>query len=185
MREALGVDVELRLDANRAWAWDEAVRFAAAVRGADIAYIEEPLRQNSRLPEFAAKTGLSVGLDETLEDTPSAVWTSFAGIKAVVIKPALLGLVRSVRLARRMTDKGVLAVVSSAFESGVGMMALAQWASAFCGADVAVGLDTYRWLSRDVLEPRLDLLRTPVDVTGFTWHRYSVNKQMLHDVHHG
>ncbi len=48
-------------------------------------------------------------------------------------------------------------VLSGAYESGVGTAAIANYAAAWSGADVPVGLDTYAWLQQDVLEARLPL----------------------------
>ena len=46
-------------------------------------------------------------------------------------------------------------MVSSCFESGVGLLALAEFAWASTGDAVPAGLDTYRWLGADVVEPRI------------------------------
>ena len=53
-------------------------------------------------------------------------------------------------------------VVSSTFESGVGMRHLVALAAAL--GDTPAGLDTYRWLADDVLERRLSLAGPTVNV---------------------
>jgi O-succinylbenzoate synthase len=184
-RELLGTTVELRLDANRAWSWDDAVRFATLSKPADLSYIEEPLKLNERLPELAAKSGLPLALDETVVDTPSSVWLGFEGVKAVVLKPTLLGgLGRTARLARRASERGWQSVISSSFESGVALTALVQLAAAV-GGGAAAGCDTYRWLKDDTVRPRLPLDRPVVDASALTWNTLRVNESLLHDVRHG
>ncbi|HIP63982.1 MAG TPA: hypothetical protein EYH10_01795, partial [Deltaproteobacteria bacterium] len=42
-RKILGNEIALRLDANRAWEWEDAVKFAEAVQDFNIEYCEEPL----------------------------------------------------------------------------------------------------------------------------------------------
>jgi len=42
-------------------------------------------------------------------------------------------------------------VISAAFESGVGIGKLAHFTAAYCRPNEPVGLDTYAWLSDDVL----------------------------------
>lgn len=160
-------DVALRLDANRAWTMEEAGRFAAGIDGVPIAYIEEPLRDPSRLPAFADGTDVPVALDETIQeggrlaDHPYAV--------AAVIKPALVGgIAATQQLAQQAAQAGVHLVISSAFESGIGLRGLVALAATMGRADVPMGLDTYRRLQADVVWPRLPLNGPVVDVPALT-----------------
>jgi len=50
VRDALGEDAALRLDANRAWSFEEAVTFADQLRDDAVAYVEEPLSEPERIP---------------------------------------------------------------------------------------------------------------------------------------
>ena len=166
-------DVALRADANRAWSWDEAARFADAVQPLALEYVEEPLADASLLERLCRETGLPIALDESLaaaamatDDVPG--WTA-----AVVLKPTLLGgLARSVRLARAAQAVGAQAVWSSAFESGVALRGLVAGAAA-TGAAPA-GLDPYRRLAADVLAPRLPLEWPTVEVENVLGSGYAV-----------
>jgi O-succinylbenzoate synthase len=64
--EALGGGVSLRLDANRAWGYGEALEFAREISGTRIEYVEEPLSAPARLGELRREWGLPVALDESL-----------------------------------------------------------------------------------------------------------------------
>lgn len=155
--EALG-SVSLRLDANRAWSIEEALDFARGVEGVEVEYIEEPLAEPELLPRFAAKSGLPVALDESLAGMPAAALKDHGYASAVVLKPTLLGgISRSLALAARADDLGMKAVVSSAFESGIGTLGLAALAAALPGDGAPAGLDTYRRLGADALRPPLEL----------------------------
>ncbi|WP_412063553.1 o-succinylbenzoate synthase [Rubrivirga sp. IMCC45206] len=160
VRKALPDAVALRLDANRAWGWDDAVRFAEGVRGLALDYIEEPLRDASRLPELWHDTGLPVAVDESVQEgAPIRGWAT-----AAVLKPTLVGGIgATIRRATEARLVGVRPVLSAAFESGVGLRGIAALAAA-TGAEPA-GLDTYRWLAADVLGP-LPFDRPRVDVAG-------------------
>lgn len=149
--------VSIRLDANRAWSVEEATAFADGIRGVEIEYLEEPLREATQLQEWAETTGVPVALDETTREmTPDAlVGQTFAS--AFVVKPTLIGLSRTVRLARAVAAAGVDLVISSAYESGVGLTGLAVLAASIGDRDVPAGLDTYRRLQSDVVQPRLDI----------------------------
>jgi len=162
VRDAAG-DVALRLDANRAWPMGAARRFAAGIDGVAIAYIEEPLRDPRSLPAFAAETGLPVALDETIQDGAALADHPYAA--AAVIKPALVGGIHATQqLAQQAASAGIQLVLSSAFESGIGLRGLVALAAATGPADVPMGLDTYRRIRADVVQPRLPLHGPTVDV---------------------
>ena len=158
VRAALPDAVALRLDANRAWDWDTAVRWAEGVEGLAIDYVEEPLAEPDRLPELWHDTGLPLAVDESVQEGREIRgWAS-----AAVLKPTLVGgLSATLRLAAEARAVGVRPVLSAAFESGVGLRGIAALAAA-TGAEPA-GLDTYRWLRADVTGP-LPFDRPSIDV---------------------
>jgi O-succinylbenzoate synthase len=163
VREILGGDVSLRLDANRAWGFDEALEFARGISGVRVEYVEEPLAAPGRLAELAREWGLPVALDETLVGMKPEELGRHAYARAAVLKPTLLGGVsRALDLAERAAGLGMAAVLSSSYESGVGIGALVGLAAAV--GEVPVGLDTYRALAGDVINPPLPLPAPAVDV---------------------
>ena len=168
VRSALPVSVALRLDANRAWSWEEAVEFASAVAGLALDYVEEPLTEPERLPELWHDTGLPVAVDESMQEGRAIRgWAT-----AAVLKPTLVGgVAATLRLAAQARAVGVRPVLSAAFESGVGLRGVAALAAA-AGAEPA-GLDTYRWLAADVLGP-LPFSRPRVDVPALFAHSLEV-----------
>ncbi len=155
----------LRLDANRAWDLPTALAFAGRLEDVPIAYLEEPLARPEDLPAFLERTALPVALDETLQALSPDDLERYRGVRAVVLKPTLLGgghvLRRWVEAARAA---GSQPVFSAAFEAGVGMRGLVALASALGDPDLPAGLDTYRALAADVLAPRLPVERPVVDV---------------------
>lgn len=174
LRAALGPDVALRLDANRAWAWDDAVAFGRALAGVQVEYVEEPLAAPERLAEWAGATGLPFALDESL--LACAPGDEPAGAAAYVLKPTLLGGIEAARAwASRAAVQGAAAVVSSCFESGVGTRALALLACELGGAPA--GLEPYARLARDVVEPPLPL-SARVDVDAWSAPR-AVRMELL------
>jgi o-succinylbenzoate synthase len=163
MGEILGDGVSLRLDANRAWSYEEALRFAEGISGVRIAYVEEPLAEPSRLADLARGWGLPVALDESLVGMPPGDLAGHPYAGAVVLKPTLLGGVsRALRFANEAKALGMAPVVSSSYEAGVGTGALVALAAAVGGEPA--GLDTYRALAEDVIESPLSLPAPTVDV---------------------
>jgi O-succinylbenzoate synthase len=162
--EELGEGVSLRVDANRAWDYEEAAEFVGGTAGVRFEYVEEPLADPARLPELVREFGVPVALDESLVGMePEKVEETFA--VAFVLKPTLLGgISRMLRVAGQALRLGVTPVVSSAYESGVGMAALVALAAGIGDRPVPAGLDTYRAMAEDVLETPLKLPAPDVDV---------------------
>lgn len=69
-----------------------------------------------------------------------------------MLKPTLLGsLAHCEALVTRARELRLKVIVSSCFESGVGLGQLARLAGEWA-PDQAPGLDTRRWLARDLLD---------------------------------
>jgi O-succinylbenzoate synthase len=161
--EELGNGISLRLDANRAWGYEEAAEFSDDA--APFEYVEEPLADPARLPRLVEEFGVPVALDESLVGMEPEELEEHRYARAVVLKPTLLGgISRTLRLAERALSLGVTPVVSSAYESGVGTAALVALAAGIGDRAVPAGLDTYRMMGEDVLETPLDLPAPSVGV---------------------
>ena len=184
LREELGDDVSLRLDANRAWGFDDARRFLCAVEDAGIAYVEEPISDPRRLADLADETGAPVALDESLATLQPQALDRHRYARAVILKPTLLGgLHRTLRFAREAARLGIGQVVSSAYESGVGTASLVALAAGVGDGPVPAGLDTYRRLAGDVLLSRLGLPAPEVDVRGVIRAARDVDVRRLELLH--
>ena len=75
-----------------------------------------------------------------------------------VISPGLPSIAQRVRYLQPMLGIGARLVLSSAYESGIGLRHVARIAKQLT-PDHAAGLDTYHWFNGDTL-------RAPLDVTG-------------------
>lgn len=135
----------LRLDANRAWTEAEARTFLQGIADVDYEYLEEPVRTRTELRNLLPDARLA--LDETLREISPLELFDWSGIRAVILKPTLLGgLAISDAFARAAAEIGAVPVVSSSFESGVGLAALARFAASLSANPEPAGLDTGRWL---------------------------------------
>jgi o-succinylbenzoate synthase len=156
--EQLPEACRLRLDANRAWTLADAVWFCCETASPRIDYIEEPVRDTEDLYEFMGESPIPAAIDETLMEQGGRALREFEGIAAAVLKPTLLGgLLAALSLAEAAWQNGVQPVISATFESGIGTAALAHLAAVVQAPETAAGLDTYRWLSEDLIDPPLDL----------------------------
>jgi len=136
----------IRLDANRMWDFEDAVRVVAELDPELIDFIEEPLFDSSLLSDLYQATGAPLGLDESLSsysDAMSLVSSPPPWLSHLVLKPSIrFGYARSFSLASEAVAKGIRCVVSSAYESPIGMAGLVRLASTTPFRDQAAGLGT-------------------------------------------
>ena len=160
-RKILGDEIPLRLDANRAWEWEDAVKFAEAVQDFNIEYCEEPLLDSNKLEQLHLQTGMPLALDETLWYAPTpksdapVKHVSLFGIRALILKPGILGGWNNTKIWIEYAQKyGIHCVLSSCFESGLGLNWIAFMANELLSEQFTAGLDTSKWFEQDLIEPR-------------------------------
>jgi O-succinylbenzoate synthase len=155
VRELLSArrDVRFRLDPNRRWTPETLVSVFQKLPEDSLDYIEEPLPDPEQYSGVWDRMPVPIGLDESLLEGVRAEIAAHPHVKALVIKPTLMGNAADrapwIRLA---AESGKQVVWSSCFESGVGLWHLARLASETGGA--ASGLDTGRVFLEDLVEPR-------------------------------
>ena len=137
-------ELQLRLDANRAWTPQKARQFAKYVHPdhrSRIAFLEEPCRTRADSLAFAQETGIAIAWDESLREADFA-FAAEAGVNAVVIKPMLTGALEKVcEQVQAAHALGMTAVISSSIESSLGLTQLARIA-AWLTPQTIPGLDT-------------------------------------------
>ncbi|KAJ9163450.1 hypothetical protein P3X46_023117 [Hevea brasiliensis] len=181
VRKKVGRQIELRVDANRNWSYEEAIRFGSLVKDCDLQYIEEPVKDEDDIIKYCKESGLPVALDETIDnfcENPLDMLVKYAhpGIVAVVIKPSVVGgFERAALIAQWAHQQGKMAVVSAAFESGLSLLTYIQFSyylelqnADICRVmnyklrpSVAHGLGTYQWLKQDITTKTLGIHRDP------------------------
>ncbi|NYI89176.1 O-succinylbenzoate synthase [Amycolatopsis endophytica] len=160
VRDALGSNGAIRVDANAAWDVDTAVK---AVRELDKAaggleYVEQPCPSIDELAAVRRKTDVRIAADESIRRAEDPLRVAVANAADVaVIKVAPLG---GVRRALQVAEAcGLPCVVSSAVETSVGLAAGLALAGALPELDFACGLGTMSLLTSDTTSAAL----SPVD----------------------
>ncbi len=160
----LGRDVMLRLDANQAWKLEEALEFCTQVGADNIEYIEEPVTAVKDQAEFIKASPIPLALDETLAENDISQ-INLNGVKAMVLKPAVLGgFVATTELINIAKENGILPVLSSTFESGIGVRAIALFAAKMGLVYIPAGLDTLKWFGEDVLKEKVQIENGSIDI---------------------
>jgi o-succinylbenzoate synthase len=151
VRDALGPEGRIRVDANGAWDVETAVlaigRLDTAAGG--LEYVEQPCRTLDELREVRRRVRVPLAADESVRTAADPV--RVAGLDAadiVVVKVQPLG---GVRRALEVVDAaGLPAVVSSALETSVGLAAGVALAAALPELPFDCGLGTATLLGNDV-----------------------------------
>ncbi len=147
----------LRLDANRQWDINQAVELGNEIGCAAVEYIEEPFNDLTKLEEFLMKTTIPVALDESLLKMKIQDVNALPGVDVLILKPTMLGGIEKtwqwIQQAQRLA---IRTIVSSSFESGVGISFLANLAA--CSHLLhPVGLDTLKYFKEDLLQYPIEL----------------------------
>jgi L-alanine-DL-glutamate epimerase-like enolase superfamily enzyme len=127
VRAAVGPDVRLRLDANGAWDLETAADRLEAVARFGLEYVEQPLAGDdpSALAELRRRVRVPVAADEAVASPRVARQLLDAdAVDVLVVKPVRVGgPVAASEIAELAAERGVPVVISSLFETGVGIAA--------------------------------------------------------------
>lgn len=155
-------EIELRLDANGAFAYGEALYKLELLSQYAIHSIEQPIKagQWSYMATLCRESPLPIALDEEL------IGISEPGMKGhmlnvvrpayIVLKPSLHGGMQGCReWVEAARDRGIGSWMTSALESNVGLQAIAQFAAHVYGSPVrmAQGLGTGQLFTDNIPMP--------------------------------
>lgn len=155
----------LHLDANQGWAVEDAIAFGNDIGCAAVDYIEEPFKESEEIPRFFNETFIPAALDETVLTTPFERIKSIEGVDVLVLKPTLLGgIEKTWKLIEAARAQAIVPIVSSAFESSLGVLTLANIAGG-SARDTSSGLDTLKWFKKDLLKEPIPLENGTIDIS--------------------
>lgn len=155
-------EVELRVDANGAFPYDEALYKLELLSQYNIHSIEQPIRQGqwAFMADLCRESPLPIALDEELigVNDPEMKRHMLNIIKPrfIILKPSLHGGMSGCRewidIAR---DMGIGSWITSALESNIGLNAIAQFASSVYGDHITMpqGLGTGKLFTDNIPMP--------------------------------
>ena len=149
VRDALGPDGRIRVDANGGWSVDEAASMLMRLNPYVLEYAEQPCATLAELAELRRRTDIPLAADESIRKADDPLKVRAAGAAdIVVLKVAPLGGVRPALAVAEAC--GLPVVVSSAVESSVGLAAGVALAAALPELRYDCGLGTMSLLTGDV-----------------------------------
>ena len=161
VRDALGAEGRIRVDANGLWNVDEAEHAIHALAGYDLEYVEQPCATVDELADVRRRVkymGIPIAADESVRKAADPLAVARAGAADVlVLKAQPLGGIRSA--LQIISLAGLPVVVSSAIDTSVGLSMGAMLAASVPRLDFDCGLGTAALLAADVTREPL----TPAD----------------------
>jgi L-Ala-D/L-Glu epimerase len=176
VRATVGDEIALRLDVNGCWDLATAVERLRTLSGFALQYVEQPLAV-AALADAASLRGL-VGVPIAADEAVGSIGEALAVLEAgaadvLVVKPVRVGgPVAVAEIALIAADRGVPVVVSTLFETGVGLAAALACAAAlpdvagWPAAERDHGLATADLLVDDLLVAPLVLERGRIRAPG-------------------
>ena len=159
VRDVLGPEGRIRVDANAAWNVDEAEHALRLLAPSDLEYVEQPCATVEELADLRRRTKdlrVPVAADESIRRSADPRRAG-AAVDVVIVKAAPLGGIESALGLARMLSRP--AVVSSALDTSVGLGMGAHLAAALPTLPYDCGLGTAALLAADVTDEPL----LPVD----------------------
>lgn len=157
VRQTVGPEARVRVDANAAWNVDEAERALHALSEFDLEYAEQPCASVDELAELRRRLrdwDIPIAADESVRKASDPLLVARAeAADILIVKAQPLGGVR--RALDLVAAAGLPAVVSSALDTSVGLSQGAALAAALPSLEYDCGLGTAALLAADVDEPRL------------------------------
>jgi O-succinylbenzoate synthase len=161
VREHLGPEGRVRVDANALWNVDEAEHAIHALAPFDLEYVEQPCATVEELAEIRRRTrymDIPIAADESVRKASDPLEVACAGAAdLLVIKAQPLGGIHAA--LRIVAEAGLPVVVSSALDTSVGIAMGAHLAAAVPDLEFDCGLGTVAMFEHDVAEAPL----VPVD----------------------
>jgi O-succinylbenzoate synthase len=157
VREVLGPEGRIRIDANTLWNVDEAEHAIHAMAEFDLEYVEQPCATIEELAEIRRRTkymGVPIAADESVRKAtdPLAVANARAADVLILKAQPLGGIHAAMRI---VAEVELPVVVSSALDTSIGIAMGVHLAAAIPALDFDCGLGTAAMFIEDVTDEPL------------------------------
>ena len=134
IRETVGPDIELRIDANQGWSFEEALYALMSMESFNIRFCEQPMRtwDDDRLPILSQMSSIPIMADESVYNYHDADrLISKKAISYINIKFAKSGGINGARKINSVAERmGVPCMLGGMLESRLALTAKAHFATA-------------------------------------------------------
>ena len=164
LQDRYGTPTAYVLDGNRAWSLDEATTFFEHITTDSIRYGEELLQDPHNLATLQNRVAVIMALDETLFEYEKHATLIQGWQGNVILKPDRISgsIENCLALAYDAHHRGADAIISSAFNSAIGLSFLVQLAAALQCPHA--GLDTGQWFAEEGTDQRFGVSAGSINV---------------------
>jgi L-Ala-D/L-Glu epimerase len=144
-------DAEILVDANAGFSVDEALRFADAVRSANLSLYEQPIKPGNweALAEIRSKTGLRIAIDESCTSANDVIQAkTHKAADAVNVKIMKSGVFEVLAILEQAKSLGLTRMIGGLVETRLAMSMSASIAAGLGGFSF-IDLDTPLFLAED------------------------------------
>ncbi|HEY4383358.1 MAG TPA: o-succinylbenzoate synthase [Ktedonobacteraceae bacterium] len=161
VRETIGPDIQLRLDANEGWNFAQARNILKQCERYHVQYVEQPLpsAEIAGMRALQQEVTIPLAADEAINSLESAQNILAAHAASILIlKPQLLGGLRNTqKIIDEAEKQGVSSVITSSIETGIGLVGVLHLAAACPTVTLPCGLATLALLEDDLLADDLSI----------------------------
>ena len=144
VRDIIGPEAKLRVDANGAWKLEQALEFAVEIADANLEFCEQPLAAADLegMATLRRRSGLKIAVDEAVRTSADIGRVAAAqAADVVVLKPMFLGGWRPTKQAAELAAScGLGVVITTALDGAVGRAHATHMAAAMDLNERAQGL---------------------------------------------
>jgi o-succinylbenzoate synthase len=143
IRNTVGRDIKIRIDANAKWDKDEAAKHLKELEQYNIEYTEQPVKNLNDFLYLKNKTKIPLAADESIRSIKDAEdFISNKAVSFLVLKPMMLGgIIPTLKIADYAKESGIKTVVTSSFENVIGRIGVVNTA-ALVNNNLSHGLGT-------------------------------------------
>ncbi|PIW69774.1 MAG: o-succinylbenzoate synthase [Ignavibacteriales bacterium CG12_big_fil_rev_8_21_14_0_65_30_8] len=151
IREKLGYDFNLRLDANGKWDFITAKIVFNQLKVFKIEYVEQPLNSINDFIKLKSGSKIPIAADESIRTYKDAViFIQKKAADVIILKPMMIGgLLQTLKITELCEKYKVKVVITTTFESSLGK-SFAVFAASTIKNKIAHGLGTAKYFEKDL-----------------------------------
>ncbi len=146
--------IQIRIDCNQSWSFDEAVSNLSKLEPLNIEYCEEPLitKEIDKLSLLKKETSIKLAADESIRNKKDAgALSEQNGFNVFVLKPMMIGSFSEIYVTKQQANSHYIDLVfTTSLESKIGRIITAILAMGWGANKYAHGLATGSLLSHDL-----------------------------------
>ena len=163
IRERVGASIALRIDANGGWTVGRAVHELERYAKLGVTMCEQPISHllpgvADHFADIGRGCAVPIAADESCRSVANLNCLLAAGaVYAAVIKPMACGLKEALAMLAVAEQHGLLVIVTTMFEPGIGVAAAVHLAALLGHRALACGLATLEHLEDDLIDGGLEI----------------------------